>query len=135
MSWIYCPNDGSEMKFDHTDYYDFDIYICPKCGHETNFSSDDYGIPEDYEYDDDDDDEEDFGYDDEPSLADLYPLEVDDDIDPRERTGFYTSVDGDPVHIQGDPEMNEETFQALQELIRAAQRALDSGWRPKSDKK
>lgn len=45
MSAFDCPHCHVEMPFDHTDYYDFDIYICPKCGHEL-------AIPDDFYLDD-----------------------------------------------------------------------------------
>lgn len=37
-----CQECNTEMVFDHTDYYDFDIYRCPKCGHELALEEDDY---------------------------------------------------------------------------------------------
>lgn len=59
MGAFFCGKCNLDMPFDHTDYYDFDIYKCPKCGQEFSMPADDYGAPDDYEYD-----EEDFGYDD-----------------------------------------------------------------------
>lgn len=42
-----CSKCNIERKFDHTDYYDFDIYICPNCGDEFAFPADGYGDPDD----------------------------------------------------------------------------------------
>lgn len=56
-----CPDCKVNMPFDHTDYYDFDIYICPKCGREDavpqDFYLDDEGLMAEYgeDYFDDDD--------------------------------------------------------------------------------
>ncbi len=36
------------------------------------------------------------------------------------RKGFFTQVDGHTVHVQGDPDMPPETFNALERMIRAA---------------
>lgn len=46
----------------------------------------------------------------------------DDEEMPEEmqHTGFYTTVDGVPVHIQGDPNMSEEQAVLLQKIIQAA---------------
>ena len=33
-------------------------------------------------------------------------------------TGFYSSVDGQPIHILGDPDMDDDTLAAIQELAR-----------------
>lgn len=39
--------------------------------------------------------------------------------------GFWTSVDGEPVHILGDPNMSEETLAALQAVVRAVVQRMD----------
>ncbi|GIK63853.1 MAG: hypothetical protein BroJett018_16470 [Chloroflexota bacterium] len=39
--------------------------------------------------------------------------------------GFYTEVDGQAIHVLGDPNMSEETFEALKELARLAMKAVD----------
>lgn len=45
MSVFFCDKCGVDRKFDHTDYYDFDIYVCPICGSEGAFPADNYGEP------------------------------------------------------------------------------------------
>lgn len=66
MSAFFCEDCNENMVFDHTDYYDFDIYKCPKCGKEFAFPADGYGEPDDYvfsyenEYVNDDSDEYDY---------------------------------------------------------------------------
>lgn len=61
-----CPTCKVNMPFDHTDYYDFDVYKCPQCGHEVavpqDFYLDDESLMAEYGegYFDDDD----YGYDD-----------------------------------------------------------------------
>ena len=55
-----CTKCNIERKFDHTDYYDFDIYICPNCGDEFAFPADGYGDPgedDDFLWDEDLDDD------------------------------------------------------------------------------
>ena len=47
MSAFNCAKCGADMKFDHTDYYDFDVYICPECGHEISVPNDIYLDPDD----------------------------------------------------------------------------------------
>ena len=53
---------GGEFKFDHTDYYDFDVYKCNKCGRQYSLAEGDYsaGAFNDYEdeFDDDYEDED-----------------------------------------------------------------------------
>ena len=41
-----CPRcHEAELKFNHTDYYDFDVFICPACGYEDR-------VPQDFWLDD-----------------------------------------------------------------------------------
>ena len=38
-----CPNcQKADMKYTYTDYYDFDVYVCPECGHEVSMPQDAY---------------------------------------------------------------------------------------------
>lgn len=41
--------------------------------------------------------------------------------------GFWVDIDGEPVHFLADPNMSEETANALAELVRAARKAIDAG--------
>jgi hypothetical protein len=56
-------------------------------------------------------------------------IEIPDDLH-GDHTGFYVDVspngenDDEPIHILGDPNMSEETLNALQELARAARRMM-----------
>lgn len=59
MSVFFCDQCGVDRKFDHTDYYDFDIYVCPTCGSEREFPADGYGEPEDISDDEDEWEDED----------------------------------------------------------------------------
>ena len=67
MSAFLCPTCNVDMPFDHTDYYDFDVYICPKCSHEIAVPADFYLDDESLmaEYGDDYFDDTDWGGDDE----------------------------------------------------------------------
>src|SRR5687768_1922571 len=47
--------------------------------------------------------------------------------------GFWTNVDGQMVHAQGDPNMSEETLNAIAELVRCAVRAIENGTLRKED--
>lgn len=124
MSAFFCDECKEDMKFDHTDYYDFDIYKCPKCGREVSMPADGYGAQEDYDYEDD---EEDFGYDDDEPKEEWIGI-MDDD--PPGHEGFYMDVDGEPVHMLADPNMSPETAEALAKLVRHVRKLLDEGWRP-----
>lgn len=42
-------------------------------------------------------------------------------------TGFWLNVDGEGVHVLGDPSMSEETANALRELVRAARKHVEKG--------
>lgn len=39
--------------------------------------------------------------------------------------GFWTDVDGEPIHILGDPNMSEETLKALQDMARLVRKMQD----------
>ena len=39
--------------------------------------------------------------------------------------GFWMDVDGEPVHMLADPNMSDETAEALVELVRATRKMLD----------
>jgi hypothetical protein len=41
--------------------------------------------------------------------------------------GFLIDVDGQPVHVLGDPNMPEKTREALREVARLARRAVEDG--------
>ena len=49
---FYCSKCNVERVFDHTDYYNFDIYKCPKCGDKLLFPPDGYGESDDDDFDD-----------------------------------------------------------------------------------
>jgi hypothetical protein len=57
---------------------------------------------------------------------------------PRKRrtikhTGFYIDhpdLQGEPIHVLGDPNMDQKTRLAIVELAKAARRYLDAGWIP-----
>lgn len=49
-------------------------------------------------------------------------------------TGFYTQVDGVPVHVRGDPNMSDDTLKAIQEMARAAMKAIEDGTLPRKKK-
>ena len=61
MSDLFSPCEcGGRYEFDHTDYYDFDIYKCNQCGKEFSMFADSYGIdPDDDVYDDEYEEQED----------------------------------------------------------------------------
>jgi hypothetical protein len=40
--------------------------------------------------------------------------------------GFYSKVDGQPIHIYGDPTMSDETLQAIQEVAKAAMKMMQN---------
>lgn len=46
-------------------------------------------------------------------------------LDPKGHEGFWMDVDGEPVHMLADPNMSEETAEALSEVVRAARRMLE----------
>ncbi len=71
MFW--CDKCNVQRIFDHTDYYGFDIYVCPKCSGQVGLPADGYGEPDD----DDIDDEE---YFDEPGEDDDFLWDEDDDL-------------------------------------------------------
>lgn len=48
----------------------------------------------------------------------------------RGHVGQWLDVDGEHVHILADPNMSEETAEALRKLVRAVRKQLDT---PKSD--
>ena len=39
--------------------------------------------------------------------------------------GMWLEADGEPFHVLGDPNMNEETLEALREMARAARRMME----------
>lgn len=39
--------------------------------------------------------------------------------------GFWTQVDGEPVHMLADPDMSPETAEALAHVIRAARKMVE----------
>lgn len=41
--------------------------------------------------------------------------------------GFWMEVDGSPIHVNGDPNMSEETREAIANLFRAARKAVSEG--------
>lgn len=47
--------------------------------------------------------------------------------------GFYADVDGEPMHVLGDPNMSDETLKALQAMARAARKAIEDGTLPRED--
>jgi hypothetical protein len=97
MFW--CDNCNVQRLFDHTDYYGFDIYVCPKCSSQIEFPADGYGEP-----DDDIDDEEYFG---EPGEDDdfLWFEPDEEEMDDLLDDGVY---EGDVViHQPYDDEENE----------------------------
>jgi hypothetical protein len=47
---------------------------------------------------------------------------------------FVAMVDGEPVRVQGDPQMSDETREHLAELIRATRRRLATGPAPKIER-
>lgn len=60
------------------------------------------------------------------------PEDTDDVPDPYGgHVGFFADVDGEPIHVLGDPNMSEETLNALRELARAARKAIDDGTLPR----
>lgn len=69
MFW--CDKCNVQRIFDHTDYYDFDIYVCPKCSSQVGFPADGYGEPdEDEEYFDEPGEDDDFLWDEDDDLLD-----------------------------------------------------------------
>lgn len=48
-----CNNCGLALQLLETDYYDFDHYICRKCGEQLVIPAWEYGEPDEYEDDDD----------------------------------------------------------------------------------
>ncbi|MEO8608887.1 MAG: hypothetical protein ABI690_13430 [Chloroflexota bacterium] len=49
----------------------------------------------------------------------------------RGHTGFWLNVDDEPVHVLGDPEMSQETANAISEVVRAVREQYGpegSGW-------
>lgn len=49
--------------------------------------------------------------------------------------GFFVDVDNEPMHVLGDPNMSEETLNALKAMARAARKAIEDGTLPRKDKK
>lgn len=43
-------------------------------------------------------------------------------VDPEPHRCFEIDVDGEPIRVQGDPGMSDESRQALEDLVRAARR-------------
>lgn len=41
--------------------------------------------------------------------------------------GMWMEADGEPFHVLGDPNMSEETAEALRQVVRAARRMVDKG--------
>ena len=42
---FYCSKCGILREFEHTDYYGFDHYVCPECGHDMAFPRYAYNEP------------------------------------------------------------------------------------------
>lgn len=60
--------------------------------------------------------------------AELARHEATPDVPPDH--GFYMNVDDEQVHVLGDPNMSDEQAQSVANVVRAAKKALDNGWRP-----
>lgn len=122
-----CNEQALDASFDdHRDGYYEDTFKCENCGVMVTYITKS-GDPRQYhEYRDGEIEvqfEWPFGH--SNPEDDMMPVE-------EQRTGFYTTVDGTPVHIQGDPNMSEETFELLQKMISAAIKQVDSD-NPPSD--
>jgi hypothetical protein len=48
------------------------------------------------------------------------------DMEDFHHVGQWIDVDGEPVHVLADPNMSEETRRAIESLVRAARKHLDS---------
>lgn len=42
----------------------------------------------------------------------------------RKHTGFWIDVDGQPVHVLGDPEMSKDLIEALADMAREARKMI-----------
>ncbi len=124
-----CNEQALDSNFDdRRDGYYEDTYKCDNCGVMVTYITKD-GDPRQYhEYRDGEIEvqfEWPFGH--SNSEDDEIPEEIQHD-------GFFTTVDGNPVHIQGDPNMSDETMAALANVIRAAIKQVDSDNPPSEGK-
>ena len=70
-----------------------------------------------------------------PSPLWAFPLRDIAKLYPYPSKGFYSSVDGIPFHVLGDPNMSDKTLEALQHVVRAAYEAIERGDFDKDDEK
>ena len=110
-----CPKDGTPLQLTHLTY----IEECPNCGYYFDVAHD-KEVEREWVYGDGyPNDDEDFVSDEEYAELEAAAFGGHKDV--------WIDVDGQPQRVFGDPNMSEETKQALAGLIKSATEAVERG--------
>ncbi len=109
-----CPKDGTPLQLTHMIY----IEECPKCGYCFDVAHD-KEVEREWVYGDGYPDDEDFVSDEEYAELEAAAFGGHKDV--------WIEVDGHQQRVLGDPNMSEETKEALAKMIKAATKAVNEG--------